>query len=49
MMGLNEIVIREMERLRQRDLTPEEIRLLLLANVIEEGILEAEKPTAAAA
>lgn len=45
MVGLNESVIREMERLLQRELTPEEIRLLLLANVVEEGILEAEKPS----
>ena len=40
--GLNERVIQEMECLLQRPLTPEEIRLLLLANVIEEDILERE-------
>jgi hypothetical protein len=40
--GLNERVIREMERLLERELKPDEIRLLLLANVIEEEILEHE-------
>ncbi len=44
MTGISEDVIREMERLLQRALTPEEIRLLLLANVIEEDLLEGEKP-----
>lgn len=42
MTGLNERVIQEMERLLQRPLTSEEIRLLLLANVIEEDILDSE-------
>jgi hypothetical protein len=42
MTGLNERVIQEMERLLQRPLTPEEVRLLLLANVIEEDILDRE-------
>jgi hypothetical protein len=36
--GLNERVIQEMER----PLTSEEVRLLLLANVIEEEILDRE-------
>jgi hypothetical protein len=42
MTGLNERVIQEMERLLQRPLTSEEVRLLLLANVIEEDILDRE-------
>jgi hypothetical protein len=47
--GLNEHVSHEMERLLQRPLTPEEIRLLLLANVIEEDLLERETASPLAA
>jgi hypothetical protein len=47
--GLNERVIQEMERLLQRPLTPQEIRLLLLANVIEEDLLERETASPVAA
>ncbi len=49
MTGLNEAVIREMERLLKRQLTAEELRLLLLANVIEEDLHETEKSAATAA
>jgi hypothetical protein len=42
-------VIQELESLLGRALTPEEIRLLLLANVIEEDILERETASRLAA
>lgn len=37
---INERVLEEMERVLQRPLTPEELRLLLLARVIEEEVLD---------